>query len=200
MGYKKCSKCKKLKPKTNFAKDDQKKDGLRSSCKECDKFFRVKNKEQIKEQNKKNYEKDKEKRIKYQKEYYIKNKNKIKEYSSVYYKKLVSTPEGYKKDWSIKTLSSHKMRGFIIKISANDLYEKVLKIDYCELCNKKLSWYRTGKIQHNSPTLDRLNNENIINKYNIQILCHECNSTKRKKTIPELLEWCKKVIEVYGKA
>lgn len=32
-----CTKCKKFKPLDSFQKDSQKKDGLRSSCKECDK-------------------------------------------------------------------------------------------------------------------------------------------------------------------
>lgn len=62
-----------------------------------------------------------------------------------------------------------------------------------------MSWYSTGKTQDDSPTLDRLNNEDFINLDNIQILCCQCNNFKRDRTIPELIEWCKKAIEVFDR-
>jgi hypothetical protein len=71
---KKCSICNILKDEKFFSKDNQKKNGLRSNCKECksikDKEWREKNKEK-----KKNIDK----------EYYKSNSEKIKENSKIWY-------------------------------------------------------------------------------------------------------------------
>jgi len=47
-GYKKCSKCGKIKPNEEFYKNKTKKDGLTSRCKKCQKEYCENNKEQIK--------------------------------------------------------------------------------------------------------------------------------------------------------
>lgn len=47
---------------------------------------------------------------------------------------------------------------------------------------------------HNkSPTLDRLDNEQIIRSDNILILCYQCNATKRDRTLKEFLDYCRAV-------
>jgi hypothetical protein len=69
---KKCSKCKEVKPYSDFGKQKTGKDGFRSSCKYCQKQYREENKEKIKQWRKENKEKIKQ--------YYKENKEKIKQY------------------------------------------------------------------------------------------------------------------------
>jgi tRNA nucleotidyltransferase/poly(A) polymerase len=58
---KQCSRCKEVKPLTEFHKDKNRKDGLRSACKSCRKQHYETNKEKIAEQKKQHYEANKEK-------------------------------------------------------------------------------------------------------------------------------------------
>lgn len=100
--------------------------------------------------------------------------------------------------WCISTLSQHKHNGYIINISLDELYNYVKSAKYCYICGKELDWTIGKKhSNHNSPTLDRLNNEKEINIRNIQILCRDCNISKSNKTILELVSWAEQVIKVY---
>ena len=89
---KKCTKCHNIKNITFFTKDSSKKDGLRSSCRDCDKIIKklyyLNNKEKVKISNKnwenKNPEKIKEIKNKYRisikhKEWKERNKTRISE-------------------------------------------------------------------------------------------------------------------------
>jgi 5-methylcytosine-specific restriction endonuclease McrA len=46
----------------------------------------------------------------------------------------------------------------------------------------------------NSPTLDRINNENIVNLDNAYICCCECNRTKSNRTLNGFSEYMKNVL------
>jgi hypothetical protein len=46
----------------------------------------------------------------------------------------------------------------------------------------------------NSPSLDRLDNESVIRRDNILILCYKCNATKRYRTLREFLDYCDVVV------
>ena len=119
----------------------------------------------------------------------------------VYRQQLVDINKSPKRSWCITTLSNHKQKqNIIIDISLDELHEFVEDKDYCYICGKELDWSRgkKGHIQPNSPTLDRLNNSNVISVDNIQILCSECNAMKQNKSIIDLVDWCKQVIKVYG--
>ena len=173
---KKCSKCGEWKPFSEFHKNKNTKDGLRSQCKICSKEYYENNKDQIKEKNKKYYENNKEKLLEQQKEYYENN---------------------YVRRWCTRTIHHHKTRGYIVNITIDELYNIVKDEPSCEICGKELEWYSTGtgKVTDLSPTLDRKNNENEINKDNISILCHKCNMKKNSESIEENLVWCKQFIE-----
>lgn len=118
----------------------------------------------------------------------------IKEKAMIRYKK------DPKRTWCITTLSNHKTSGYKIKITLDELYDYVQDKDYCLICGKELDWSYGDKgrcHKHNSPTLDRMNNESYITLDNIQILCRDCNVSKSDKTIEELLLWCEKVKRCY---
>lgn len=73
---KQCNRCKELKSLKEFSKNKSQTDGLRRSCKECDKEYYRKNKDRI---IKRNY--------KYYRQYYKDNREKCKQYWYNYYKK-----------------------------------------------------------------------------------------------------------------
>jgi hypothetical protein len=104
-----------------------------------------------------------------------------------------------KKYWVQRTIYNHKKQGHIVEFKAEDLLKMVENIDLCSLCGRKLDWKRyEGKITYsNRPTLDRLNNENIMTLDTVQIICLKCNSMKFNCTIPELIAWAHKVIDKY---
>jgi hypothetical protein len=75
-----CNKCKLEKELSEFVKDNNKKDGLKTQCKTCTKQLRENNKEKLNEYSKKYNELNKEK-IKL---YYEANKDKKREYAKKY--------------------------------------------------------------------------------------------------------------------
>jgi len=100
----------------------------------------------------------------------------------------------YKKAWCYQTLKSHERYGFIIDISVDELFNIVKDNKTCAICGIPLKWYSNGFTCTISPTLDRINNEETINKDNVQILCMSCNSdkgnslnyTKKDKCLPSI--------------
>ena len=180
---KKCSNCGELKPFSEFHKKKCSKDGLQSQCKMCNKKYYENNKEKMKEYRENNKEK--------MKEYYENNKEKIKEYKKEW------RENNYVRIWCSSTINSHKKRGYIVNITIDELYNIVKDEPSCEICGKELEWYSTGKgkTTNLSPSLDRIYNENEINKDNISILCHKCNTKKHSDSIEENLVWCKQFEE-----
>ena len=76
---KQCSKCKEVKPVTEFTKDKNRKDGLFPWCKSCQKQQYEANKEKILERRKQHYEANKEEILERKKQHYEANKEKIAE-------------------------------------------------------------------------------------------------------------------------
>ena len=99
-GKKKCSKCGKIKKLQDFRKNKKTKNGLSNQCKDCDREYRIKNKERIKqykidnkeefqkyqkEYMKKYQEENREKLLKYKKDYYEENKEELNKKRREYY-------------------------------------------------------------------------------------------------------------------
>lgn len=100
--------------------------------------------------------------------------------------------------WATNTLWTHRNREkFIINISADELEEMAEKATHCAYCGRELNWYRgyKGKSpKSDNPTLDRIDNGNILSKENIAIVCMRCNTTKGYHTMIEFVEYCKSVV------
>jgi len=85
-----CSKCKRELEVEKFSRNRATKDGLKRSCKDCDREYNENNKERIKERRqeyrKNNFDRIKERGKKYKKEYYENNKERNKEHIKEYNK------------------------------------------------------------------------------------------------------------------
>lgn len=97
--------------------------------------------------------------------------------------------------WAIACLSGHRRRGYAIEMTCKELYALASMTDNCFICQAPLEWQlgNKGHMNNRSPTLDRLDNENVIKKENVLILCYQCNATKRDRTLQEFLDYCKGV-------
>lgn len=121
---KKCSRCGKIKELNEFGKRSQSKDGLRYSCKDCQKEYRQKNKDKIRKYKKEYYLKNKDRRKAYLKEYYLKNKEYINDRNNKYYQKNKS-----------KTNLSHREKYLENRNKINKFHE-----NGCAICKHKFHY------------------------------------------------------------
>jgi hypothetical protein len=115
----------------------------------------------------------------------------------VYLKNREWVNKNRKRVWGLVTLSGHKKK-FEVKLTIDELMEYIDKKEYCELCGKKIEFFNASHA-HNSPSLDRKNNDSCITKENIQFICFECNTMKGTKTNDELLEYCLMIVKRHGR-
>lgn len=104
--------------------------------------------------------------------------------------------------WASHTLNAHKYRGFKINISLDDLEKLAKNTPVCAFCGILLNWSygteKNGKIQQNSPTLDRIFNDPLLNINNIQILCHRHNTMKGNRPMPDFIKECKMISDKFS--
>ena len=119
------------------------------------------------EKRKEWYQKNKEKKIEYQKEYYHKNKEKRKEYNR---KNKDKIKQYYQSSTGKKSsrINNWKSRN-IIHQNYDELYEKYINTEYCELCNIQLT---IDKIR--TPTTRCLDHCHSTGEFR-NILCNSCN-------------------------
>ncbi len=161
--------------------------------KQYNKQYYKDNKDKVSARGKKYYEDNKDRISIRRKEYRENNRDKVNA------RNKRSNENNPHRMWVRATINSHKKKGFIINITIDELTEIAKDIPKCFLCGVGLSWSRgdkNGKAQFNSPSLDRINNENNINKNNIQIICYRCNSAKGTRTTQELIDYCKCVTKI----
>jgi hypothetical protein len=100
--------------------------------------------------------------------------------------------------WSRNVRNKHitgggRSKKFDVRFSVGELMEIAYRTDSCPSCGKHLDWgYGTKgqKAQHNSPSLDRLNNEIVMTMDNIQIICYQCNVGKISQTNEQFYAHC----------
>lgn len=117
----------------------------------------------IKEYQKLWYQKNKSRLLEKQKEYDEKNKDKIKEY----YKQYNETEKGIKGN----RISNWKFKG-VIHQNFDELYEKYINTEFCELCSVKLT--EDKRTTHTTRCLDHCHESGEFRN----VVCHRCN-TKR---------------------
>ena len=101
--------------------------------------------------------------------------------------------------WARATLSRHRHKGYITEITSSELTEIARRTEHCYYCGCEFDWDpKHGKCLPNSPSMDRIDNDQIIRKTNIRIICHSCNTTKLDRTHEEFVEYCKTVTLLNG--
>lgn len=92
--------------------------------------------------------------------------------------------------WAKETLRKHGENSIIVDLSISKLSDIAKQSVYCPFCGIKLLWEIGNGFQGNSPTLDRINNENFINAENVMIICRSCNISKSDRTLSEFVDYC----------
>jgi len=96
--------------------------------------------------------------------------------------------------WAQTTLSFHRKK-FDVRITGEELAEFAKDKLICPYCEAPFDWTVNRKFgrsgpKENSPTLDRKNNDQIIDLSTIEIVCHRCNACKQNFTKKEFIEYC----------
>jgi len=99
--------------------------------------------------------------------------------------------------WANGTMGSHKRRGFIVTITRDQLVDIAKKTTHCSICGCKLKWEKHKGMTCDSPTLDRIHNEQELNTDNIWIVCNQCNAMKGETTMKDLINKCKRILEMH---
>lgn len=102
------------------------------------------------------------------------------------------------KYWAQHAISAKRRDSrFIVTLTSEELEQKAASVEYCPICGVKIDYSRKGKghALPNSPSLDRINNENEVRNDNTQILCYKCNATKSNRTMKEFIEYCSNVVK-----
>lgn len=190
-----CSRCKEKLSLNKFYRNRSTRDGLSWWCKECNKEYDKKHRENNPEKVREYQKRFRENNPEYHKEYYQKNKEKLREKARNWISR------NSHRFWAMSTLNKHKSNGYKINIKINELEQLAKQTTNCPICETKLNW-KTGnkkKKQINSPTLDRINNEKVLNRNNIWIICNKCNTSKYDRTFDEFIEYCTKVSNKFKK-
>ena len=155
--------------------------------------YYIKNRDKYIERSRIWHQENKDKIKKRQANYYIKNKEKLLGASKKTYH-----AKPFVLRWAERTIYKHRNDGCEVLITIPELVAIALNQPKCQLCGVDLIFWNEnrGKGQRywNSVSLDRKNNEKIITKDNILIVCQGCNMAKGVKTMDELYQWCKMII------
>ena len=194
---KRCSKCGEWKPRSNFAIDKRKPDGLRCSCKECNRDYQrqyhVLHQDQKRENARRWREENPYRRRKHTREYYREHQNQRREYHHL---------------WSANNPDKAREHGRRRRARLADLpfdftaVDKARAFDYwhgcCAVCGRPLR----DLFGEHQPTLDhwitlsdpRPDNPGTV-PTNMIPLCGGINGCNETKGTQDPLEW---LIETYG--
>lgn len=182
----------------------------KDQIKEYNRLYRKRNPDKIKETTRKWREinkvylkqKDKEYKIihrelinKKVREWYKKNRDTQRTKANLRY--LLHT-DYRQKMWARATIGNHRKKGIKVLFSANELLSNIKDIEKCQLCGKKLDWTKKGKLNMDSPSLDRIDNTNELRLDSIQLVCYQCNTTKGQRSMNDFVEYCKKIVKLEG--
>jgi hypothetical protein len=102
--------------------------------------------------------------------------------------------------WAKDAINRHKRNGYNVYITPKELEKIAIETQNCPMCGKELDYLYGNKDnirQFNSPSLDRINNENYIDKNNCWIICCSCNVHKSDKTLKEFVLYCEKIYKKF---
>lgn len=88
---------------------------------------------------------------------------------------------------------------FKTELTVTELHTIVLTTEYCPICGTKLDYTKGKKHgKDNSPSLDRINNDDVVTKDNVWVICNRCNRTKSNRSMKEFTDYCVMVASKYS--
>ena len=167
---KECSCCHKIKPISEFNKDETTVDGFMTRCKECLKKYRQENKEHKKEYDRKYRQENKDKINEYQKKY----KQENKEYQKEYYKDNTESIKKHQKEYykdNAENIKKHRKEYY--KDNAENIKE-CKKEYYTKKAQESLQQIKI-EVESNPDKYNYIKGKDI---YGIIYLVHNINSDK----------------------
>lgn len=107
--------------------------------------------------------------------------------------------EHYPRWWAINNRTQHRRAGRKVIVSIDELTNLAHSTKNCMYCGIELAWKTrgTGKTYPDSPSLDRYNNEKVLNINNIRIVCKPCNAGKGEDTYEDYVKRCRNVVRIH---
>jgi 5-methylcytosine-specific restriction endonuclease McrA len=94
-------------------------------------------------------------------------------------------------------LREHASCGIRTLIPTSYLEGLLVGSTHCSICGCELNHELGTGYSSNSPSMDRIDNEDEIRYDNIWIVCRKCNSTKSDRTMKEFYDYCKSITEKF---
>ncbi len=193
-GMKECAKCHEVKSVSEFYRNRWMSDGLCGRCKACEKVDDATPEA-----------KARRKALRDRPE----AKANLKAYGKVYRARPGVKAESRDKQrewarihphmsWVNHTIYSHRGGGYAVNITAAQLEPIAKRTTHCSICGVALAWETGTGFSHDSPSLDRKDNGQVMTIGNVWIVCHRCNATKRDRTFKEFVEYCKMIVDKFG--
>ncbi len=192
---KKCCMCKEVKLFDNFYKDKSKVHGLTSRCKDCTKKavkeWQKQNPQKAKESKQKEYQRHKNQRLEYAKQWRKDNVNYLREYYQKNKNAIKSKRKG--KNALLRTMlagASHRASRKCLPFDLTIEYMETIASDYCPVTGKLLDWdhqfSEKGKNNPFAPFLDKIIPSLGYTQGNVAIIGYRMNMLKNNMTLDQL--------------
>jgi 5-methylcytosine-specific restriction endonuclease McrA len=91
-------------------------------------------------------------------------------------------------------VKAHEKLGMKVEVTVDEALEVLTKTNgICRYCGRTMVRGK-GKMHNLSPSLDRINNEMVLTKDNIQFICKECNTTKGDRPHSDFIAYLKQIV------
>ena len=102
--------------------------------------------------------------------------------------------------WTQHSLANHRKKGFDVQITVDQLEALAKASSNCRICERLFNWSdRTCQGHMNGPSLDRINNGQILSLDTTQIICGQCNITKGNMSMHEFVNYCKTIADKWSR-
>lgn len=201
---KKCCQCGQIKPLKEFVKDNRRKDGHSTLCKECKRA-----KDRARYQERKNDLEYHTKKLEHQAKYRKNHKEQIDNYSYEYNSRpevIERKAEWYQEKNNKKSITN-KIESMLVRaknrseeknVPFNITIEDITFTEICPLLNIPLNW-KDGPRDKDTPSLDRVIPELGYVKGNVRIISNLANMMKSYASAQELLTFSENINKYMNK-
>jgi hypothetical protein len=102
--------------------------------------------------------------------------------------------------WAQHSLANHRKKGFDVQIAVSQLEALAKASPNCGICECLFNWSdRTCQGHMDGPSVDRINNGQILSLDTIQIVCGQCNMTKGNLPMRDFVHYCKRITDKWSR-